>query len=427
MLHLFGAIWALLLGVFMLMIGNGIQGTLLGLRGGIENFSTTQMSYIMAAYFLGFLGGSRMSPYMIRRVGHVRVFAALGSMISAVMILYPVLPDPLAWGLGRVVIGFCFAGVYVTAESWLNKAVSNENRGAALSLYVVVQMAGIVLAQGLLTQADPGGFVLFIVPSVLVSLAFAPILLSVQPAPAFATSKPLALRALFNISPLTSVGMLLLGGVYSAQFTMVAVYGGQIGLSVAQISSLVSIIYGAALLAQFPLGLLSDRMDRRVMILVCAALGGLGAVIAALSGGDFLALALGAGMMGAMANPLYALLLAHANDYIAHEQMSAASSGYLFIHGAGSILGPITSGALMSLIGAVGFWLQFAALLLGVAGYAAYRMTQRGSFDGESVAIVPVTAEATPVAVGLVQEEYIAREIEAEIEAEDVEKDEVTQ
>lgn len=419
MLHLFGAIWALLLGVFLLMIGNGIQGTLLGLRGVIENFSTTQMSYIMAAHYLGFLGGSRISPYMIRRVGHVRVFAALGSMISAVMILYPVLPDPLAWGLGRVVIGFCFAGVYVTAESWLNNAVSNANRGAALSVYVVVQLAGIVLAQGLVTQADPAGFVLFIVPSVLVSLAFAPILLSVQPAPAFSTAKPLALRALIEASPLTSMGMLLLGGVYSAQFTMVAVYGGAAGLTVGQISLLVSIIYGAALLAQFPIGWLSDRMDRRMLILICALLGGLGAVYAGLSGGDFDALVIGAAVMGAMANPLYALLLAYANDYLDHDDMPAASSGYLFIHGVGSILGPITAGLLIAQIGPGGFWLQFCVLLLGMAAYAGYRMTQRGRFEGESVPIVPVAAGATPVAVELVQEEYIAREIEAEIEAEE--------
>ena len=129
MLQVLSSAWALLLGMGLLMVGNGLQGTLLGVRGEIEGFSTLQMSFVMSAYFVGFLGGSRLAPEMIRRVGHVRVFAALASFISAVMIMYPMLTDPIAWSLGRVVIGFCFSGVYVTAESWLNNAASNETVG----------------------------------------------------------------------------------------------------------------------------------------------------------------------------------------------------------------------------------------------------------------------------------------------------------
>ncbi|MEL7262213.1 MAG: MFS transporter, partial [Pseudomonadota bacterium] len=166
--------WALLMGMFLLMIGNGMQGTLLGIRGEIEGFSTLEMSIIMSAYFAGFLGGSRMAPRMIRRVGHVRVFAALASLISAVMILYPTFADPWIWTLGRVLIGFCFSAVYVTAESWLNDAADNSNRGKALSLYMVVMTVGIVVSQYLLLTADPSGFVLFVIPSVLVSLAITP-------------------------------------------------------------------------------------------------------------------------------------------------------------------------------------------------------------------------------------------------------------
>ena len=160
MIQVLSSAWALLLGMGLLMVGNGMQGTLLGIRGEIEGFSTLQMSFVMSAYFVGFLGGSRMAPGMIRRVGHVRVFAALGSFISAVMILYPTFTDPIAWSIGRIVIGFCFSGVYVTAESWLNNAASNANRGKALSLYMIVQTGGIVAAQGLLLTADPSGFVL---------------------------------------------------------------------------------------------------------------------------------------------------------------------------------------------------------------------------------------------------------------------------
>ena len=190
--------WALLLGMMLLMLGNGLQGTLLGVRGEIEGFSTFEMSLVMSAYFIGFLGGSRLAPEMIRRVGHVRVFAALGSLISAVLILYPALANAEAWMIGRIIIGFCFSGVYVTAESWLNNSATNENRGQTLSVYMIVQMIGIVAAQGILVLGDPSGYILFVVPSVLVSIAFAPILLSITPTPAFDTTKPMSLKQLFK-------------------------------------------------------------------------------------------------------------------------------------------------------------------------------------------------------------------------------------
>ena len=154
--------WALLLGMLFLQLGNGLQGTLLGVRGELEDFSTFEMSVVMSAYFVGFLGASKLVPDLIRRVGHVRVFAALASFISAILILYPLLVNPWVWTGGRVIIGFCFCGVYITAESWLNNAATNENRGQLLSSYMVVQMAGIVAAQLLLLIGDPSGFELFV-------------------------------------------------------------------------------------------------------------------------------------------------------------------------------------------------------------------------------------------------------------------------
>lgn len=212
MFYVFTGSWALLLGMLLLMVGNGVQGTLLGIRGAIEGFSTFQMSIVMSAYFLGFLFGSRAAPELIRRVGHVRVFAALGSLISAVLVLYAAIPDWIVWALLRVLIGFCFSGVYVTAESWLNNASTNENRGQTLSLYMIVQMVGIISAQALINFADPAGFLLFVIPSVLVSLAFAPILLSVSPAPTFGTTKSMSIRQLYDVSPLGVVGIFLMGG-----------------------------------------------------------------------------------------------------------------------------------------------------------------------------------------------------------------------
>ena len=190
MLTVLRTTWPLLLGILLLMVGNGMQGTLLGIRGEIEGIATTQMSLVMAGYFGGFVLGSRIVPAMIQRVGHVRVFAALGSLISAVLIVYAAAPHWIAWALLRLVIGFCFCGVYITAESWVNASAANETRGQAMSAYFVVQMLGLVAGQVLMNVGDPGGWMLFVIPSVLVSLAFTPILLARVTAPRFETIKP---------------------------------------------------------------------------------------------------------------------------------------------------------------------------------------------------------------------------------------------
>ena len=405
MISVLRSAWALLLGIMLLQVGNGMQGTLLGLRGEIENFSTMELSLVMSGYFVGFLFGSRMAPDMIRRVGHVRVFAALCSLISAVMILYPVLPNPLTWGAGRVLIGFCFSGVYVTAESWLNDAADNENRGKALSLYMIMQMVGIVSAQALLLLDTPAGFILFIIPSVLISIAFAPILLSVSPTPAFATTKPLSLREIMRISPLGCVGMFLLGGVFSAQFGMAAVYGTKAGLSVAQISSFVATFYIGALLVQYPLGWLSDRMDRRVLIMGVALITAGGAILGAVLGGVYTLLLVAAFLVGGTSNPLYSLLIAYTNDFLDHDDMAAAAGGMVFINGLGAVAGPFATGWLMETVGPRGFWIFIAVLSALMAAYALYRMTQRAAPRvGETDSFEWVTPSSSVVAVAVAQE-----------------------
>ena len=400
MIQVISSSWALMLGMMLLMVGNGLQGSLLGVRGDIEGFSAFEMSIVMSAYFLGFLGGSRLTPTMIRRVGHVRVFAALASLISAVLILYAAWANPWAWTVGRVIVGFCFSGVYVTAESWLNNAASNENRGKALSLYMIVQMFGIVVAQGLLNVADPGGYMLFVIMSVLVSISFAPILLSISPTPAFEATKPKSLLEILRISPLGCVGMFLLGGVFSAQFGMSAVYGTAAGLGLGQLSIFISTFYIGAVLVQYPLGWLSDRMDRRHLIFYSAVLGGAGALLGMLAGGYFPSLLVAAFVIGGMSNPLYSLLVAHTNDYIDLDDMASVSGGLVFINGLGAISGPIITGWMMGMIGAHGYFLFIAALLLSLSGYAAYRMTQRQAVPAEDTgAYAPVSMSSTALAM----------------------------
>jgi len=397
--------WALLFGMMLLMVGNGLHGTLLGVRGEIEQFTTFQMSIVMSAYFAGFLGASRMAPKMIRRVGHVRVFAALASFISAVLVLFPLIANPWIWAVGRLIIGFCFCGVYVTAESWLNNAATNENRGQSLSFYMIIQMLGLVVGQGLLILADPGGYVLFIVISILVSLSFAPILLSITPTPAFETTNPMQLKKLVLTSPLGCVGMFLLGGVFSVQFGMASVFGAEISLSLAEISAFAAAFYIGAMLVQYPVGWMSDRMDRRKLILGLSVLGTGGAILAIIAGSNFIALLLSAFLIGGMSNPLYSLLIAHTNDYLDFDDMASASGGLLFINGVGAISGPLIVGWVMQSFGPFGYFLIIALLMGTLAIYAAYRTTRRAAPSVEDAnSYTPVLPTASPVALELAQE-----------------------
>jgi MFS family permease len=397
--------WALLLGLLLLLIGNGLQGTLLGIRGAIEGYDATTMSWVMSAYFAGFLLGSWRAPQLIRNVGHVRVFAALASMISAAFILYALTPTPYAWVVMRFIVGFCFSGVYVVAESWLNEASSNENRGKALSLYVVVQMLGMITAQGIVNFGDPSGYDLFVVMSVLVSISFLPILLTVHPAPSFQTTKAMTLLELYHISPLGCVGTFLLGGVFAALLGMAAVFGTEQGLSVSQISAFIAAIYVGGLVLQIPIGALSDKIDRRVLIVAITATGALASLVALPFAGQYsVILALGF-ILGGVANPLYALLIAYTNDYLQPDDMAAASGGMLFLNGLGATAGPLLIGAMMRQFGASAFFLYCALLLAAIALFAVYRMTRRATPRLEEASpYTPMTMQPSAVALGVAQE-----------------------
>ena len=391
--------WALLLGVMLLMLGNGMQGTLLGIRGALEGFDAGTMAWVMSGYFAGFLFGSRMTPWMIRQVGHVRVFAALGSLISAVFILYAAVPDPWAWFGMRLVAGFCFSGVYVVSESWLNEASSNETRGQAMSAYLIVQMVGIIASQYLMNFADANGYELFVIMSVLVSLSFLPILLTTAPAPHYQATAPMSLARLFKVSPLGCVGAFLLGGVFAAIFAMAPVYGTQKGMSVADISLFVAVIYTGGLLLQYPLGWASDRMDRRILIV-----GMTGICALVMFAGYFLAnsyavlLVLGF-VVGGTANPLYSLLIAYTNDYLEPRDMASASGGLIFIDGLGALGGPFIVGWMMTHWGPDSFLLYVAFLMGLISTYGGYRMTRRRRRTVGGAAYVAVGPQATPTAV----------------------------
>ena len=358
--------WALLFGMFLLMLGNGLQGTLLGVRGSIEGMSPQTMSWVMTGYFVGFLFGSQLAPNMIRRVGHVRVFAALGSLVSACLILYAAWTNPYFWFLLRVIVGFCFSGIYVVAESWLNDSSSNETRGQTLSAYLIVQMMGIVLAQAVLNIADPSGYILFIIISVVVSLSFAPILLSVR------------------------------------------------GLSVKDISLFVASIYFGGMILQYPIGWISDRMDRRVLIFIVCTIGTIFSFGANLFD-NFIWLLIVAFIIGGVSNPLYSLYIAYTNDYLEHDDMASASGGLIFLTGVGAIFGPSIVGWLLDVFGAESYFWFIGTIMAIMASYALYRMTQTSSTAVQDTsAYAPVTPASTPIAIEFAQEYAIEMALEEE-------------
>jgi MFS family permease len=404
--------WVLLLGMLLLMLGNGLQGTLLGVRGAIEGFSPGALSVVMSGYFVGLLLGAWYAPRMVRRVGHIRVFSALAALISAGFLVYAAFPEPWVWTATRVLVGFCFSGVYIVAESWLNDRATNETRGQAMSAYMIVQTGGVVIAQGLLTLADPGGFALFALISALVSVAVAPMLLTVTPVPMYQTAKPMSLGQLFRASPLGCVSAFILGGVFSGMFGMAAVYGGQAGLTVGQISIFVAALYAGGLAAQAPVGWLSDRMDRRLLIVavcvvgVCAGL--LGAVV-----GAYWATVACAALIGAVANPLYGLVIAHTNDFLQPEEMTSASSGLLVLNGVGAIGGPLAVGQAMERLGAFAFFAYFAMLFSLIAAYGAWRMTRRTA---------PPVEETAPYAAVTFASRAVAMDVVTELAAEAAEE-----
>lgn len=400
--------------MLLLMVGNGLQGTVLGVRGEAEGYSASVLGFVMSAYFVGFVGGTQATPWLLRRVGHIRVFAALASLISAAFILFAAVVHPVSWLILRLIIGFCFSGVYVVAESWLNDRATNETRGQTMSAYVAVQMLGIVVAQGLLNVGDPGGYDLFVIMSVMVSISFLPILLSSSPVPVFETTRRMSLGRLFETSPLGCVGIFLLGTVFACLFGMAPVYAADQALTRVQISIFIGAIYLGGMILQLPIGWVSDRMDRRVLIAMTTAIGAVSGMVGALVGGSFPLLVVVGFLVGGMANPLYSLLVAYVNDMLDLEDMASASGGLIMLNGVGAMGAPIAVGVVMDYVGGGGFFLFIAAAMGLITSYAVWRMTQRPATPvDETGPVVLMSPVAAPVAADVAWEVVVQEAAES--------------
>lgn len=395
--------WALLLGIALIMLGNGLQGTLLGVRATLEGFPTTVTGFVMTGYFAGFLAGSVLAPKIVARVGHIRVFAALASLASSAVLIHAAFVDPWTWGAMRLVTGFSYAGLYVVAESWLNDRATNETRGQVLSVYMVVAYAGMTVGQLLLNVADPGGFIPFVLISVLVSLALVPIALTAAPAPAFDAPSRVGLRQLYRISPLGVLGGLGTGVANGMLFGMGAVYARAAGLTVSEVSMFMGLILLGGMLLQWPVGQVSDWFDRRMVIVVITATAMafslVLALVPAISTHGKLGLVF---LLGGMVLPLYSLCGAHMNDHLDPSQMVAANSGYVLIHGMGASLGPVTVSVAMSAAGPNGFFIAFSAVLGAIVLFAGWRMTQRPAVAPEDRShFVAMPPRTSPIAGAL--------------------------
>lgn len=397
MLKMLSGVWALLAGIVLIMLGNGMHFTLIGLRGDIEGFSAASLAIVTSGYFIGFLAGARITPMMIKRVGHVRVFAALGSFMSAGLIAFTLLTEPWAWTLLLILVGFCMSGIYVTAESWLNDAATNKTRGKVLAAYMIAQTLGIIGAQALLTLGDAATSALFIGASILVSISFAPILLSASKTPSTEVARPMPMRDLISGSPLGTVGIFLLGSVYATQSGMGAVFATQIALAANDTAFFVAMLFAGALVLQYPLGWMSDRIDRRMLIAAASAFGAAACVLGWMAGDRLGAVLAAAFFAGGVTTPLYALFLAYTNDFLDTKDMAAASGGLVFTFGLGAIAGPLLTGWAMEWFGPFAFWLVLSGTFSTIA---LYRMTQRASVPvDQTESYLGVLPTASPVAV----------------------------
>ncbi len=388
--------WALLVGMGMMMLGNGLQGSLLGIRAVSEGFGTTVTGLVMTGYYVGFLAGSTLTPRIVKNVGHVRVFSALASLASAAILVHAAAVEPFTWAAMRFVTGFSYAGLYIVAESWLNDRATNQSRGQLLSVYMVVLFSGLAVGQLLLNLADPAGVFLFLLASVMISLAIVPISLTAGPTPAFETITKISIRQLYRLSPLGVLGASATGMAHGILFALGAVYGERIGLSVAEISLLMGAAVTGGIIAQWPIGRLSDRFDRRRVITAVALMAAIFALLAALFGGTSFVLLLGLTfLLGCMTLPMYSLCIAHTNDYLAPTQMVRAGATLILVGGIGACLGPPLAATLMGAVGPVAFFVVLGAVHAAIGLFAVYRMSRRASKPvDEQVPMVPVGSGA---------------------------------
>lgn len=371
----FAPIAALLLAVALLLMGNGLLGTLIPVRAHLEAFSTFSIGLLGSTYFLGFAAGCVYGPYLVHRVGHIRTFTAMASVVSAVCLGQGLLPAPAPWMAMRIVTGFCFAVLYIVIESWLNERSTNETRGRVLSAYLFITLTVLVAGQMMLTLSNPAGLTLFALTSILVSVAVVPVALSGAAAPRPIETVHVRPSKLFNTSRIAFTGCLGVGLANGAFWTLAPVFVERAGLGVTAVALFMSasVLGGAA--GQWPVGRLSDRMNRGKLIVVLSALAaGLGVAVILSSSTSLPWLLAAATLWGVVSFPLYAVTVAQANDRARPTEFVEISGGLLLTYAAGAIVGPLMATAFMSVLKPGGLYAFTALVHLLVVAVAYWQL-----------------------------------------------------
>lgn len=402
MLALIAPLSALLGGVGLLLLGSGLFGTLLAVRGELEGFSAQTIGLISSGYFLGFFVGTLFAPALIRRIGHIRAFAFCAAGTAALTLAHAVFVDPLAWLVLRIGVGALLVVLYTVIESWLNASSPPERRAQVFSAYMLVNLGALALGQQFLRIADVGDFVLFAVVSMLISLAVMPVTWTRLTPPPVQAVPRIGVRALYRAAPSAVIGTLASGLALGAFWGLGPLFAADIGLDHAGVASFMgcTIVGGAAL--QFPLGRLSDSRDRRDVLAAIGGLAAVAALLAVLSGrwGDA---ALYASMFafGGLSFAVYPLSVAHLIDRISPDQVLAGSSTLLLIHGVASAVGPSLAGLVMTHSGSPGALFAYAAVVFGaMALFVGWRRRVREGITEHDASFLPML-RTTPTALEL--------------------------
>jgi len=362
----------------VLMLGAGLQGTLLALRATLEGFPTTVTGMVMSCYYVGYLLGTIAAPRLLRQIGHIRVFAALAAVASVAALVQALFVNPFAWGAMRLTTGLCFAGIYVVAESWLNDRASRANRGRLLAVYMLVLYVGLGAAQFLLIVSNPSTPAPFMLVSALICLAMVPIVVSARQAPEPAVPRKVRYRDLYRNSPLGVVAVAVSGLISAIIFSMGPVYARLSGMGTTGVATFMGLSILAAVLTQYPIGRLSDRIDRRTVIAgVCTlatVLAGSIAVFSAMPRALFLTLS---ALFSGFVLTLYSLAISHVNDKLEPAQTVAASSALLRLNGAAAAIGPVLAGSLMAAFGPPAYFATLATLTGALTVYDLWRKSRR--------------------------------------------------
>ena len=402
--------WALFLGMGLIMTAHGFQGSLLGVRAVTENFSIASTGFMMSGYFVGYFIGARTIPNIISGVGHIRVFAAFASIASLTVLMHSVFINPFTWFFLRVGTGFSMVCIYTIAESWLNDRSSNKNRGKVLSIYMIILYSSMGVGMFLLNFSRPENFEPFILISVIMSAALIPILLTKRKPPNFKKIKSMSLKELYECSPLGMVGAVFYGTTQSALFTLLAVYAASMNFTIFEISLVTFLLAISGAISQYPIGNLSDKYDRRLVIIYSTFGASLFALLSIFSSSTMhLPGALGSKFwfyifltfFAFCSLPMFSLILAHTNDFITKDKFVAAGAGLQFAFGLGAISGPFLCSLFMDLVGSNGFFVFLIIFHSLIGFFGIYRMKIRPTKENPDSQFVPVPQTITPIGMEL--------------------------